>query len=253
MSIFWTSSPGILISRDNIRHMWPGRTMSYVDKLNAITRLAIVLAIVGYRMAGSIRALFAGLITVIGIVFIHSYYTKTGRRLFESVSDNDNDNESTDDKTEPSGTEGFSSNGNRGEKHISNVAELTTALKTNFSKTTPTNPLSNVLLTDIVDNPNKKSAPPAYQDKVYASINDNAKKMVKDINKDFPGIEDKLFGSLGENFDFDASMRQFHSTPNTRVSNNQDAFAQYCYGNMPSCKDGDVLMCSSSDSRYILP
>ena len=91
MSIFWTSSPGILISRDNIRHMWPGRTMSYVDKLNAITRLAIVLAIVGYRMAGSIRALFAGLITVIGIVFIHSYYTKTGRRLFESVSDNDND------------------------------------------------------------------------------------------------------------------------------------------------------------------
>jgi len=249
MSIFWTTSPGILISRDNIRYMWPGHTMSYIDKLNAITRLAIVLAIVGYRMTGSIRALIAGLITVIGIVFIHSHYIKTGRRLFEPVSEND----STDDKPEPSGTEGFSGNGNRGEKHISNVKELTTALNTNFSKTTPTNPLSNVLLTDIVDNPNKRSAPPAYQDKVYASINDNAKKMVKDINKDFPGIEDKLFGSLGENFDFDASMRQFHSTPNTRVSNNQDAFAQYCYGNMPSCKDGDVLMCSSSDSRHIFP
>jgi len=44
-------------------------------------------------------------------------------------------------------------------------------------------------------------------------------------------------------------MRQFSSTANTRIVNDQGAFAQFLYGNMPSCKDGDVMKCSSSDTR----
>jgi hypothetical protein len=218
--------------------------MTYAGKLNAITRLTIILAILGYRMTGSVRALVVGLVTLILIVLIHVYYTKTGHQLFDPFTQ-------SSPKAQDGEVEGFSGHSG-GKTNLSTAADLSAALGSNFSSPSPTNPLSNVLLTDIEDNPDKKSAPPAYQDRVYASINDNAKDMVKDINKDFPGIEDKLFGSLGENFDFDMSMRQFHSTPNTRVSNDQGAFAQYCYGNMPSCKDGDVLMCSSSDSRHTL-
>ena len=239
MTVFWTTKPGILISSDNIKQVWPTRAMTYVEKLNAITRLTIVLTVLTYGITGSIRSVIAGVVTMVLVVLIHSYYTRTGRRLFDPFTQDAADAQSGD-------VEGF--RGHSSEKtHIANATDLSASLGTQFSQPTPTNPLSNVLLTDIEDNPNKKSAPPAYQDKVYADINSNTMDMVKHSNKDFPGIEDKLFGSLGEKFDFDMSMHQFHSTPNTRVSNDQGAFAQFCYGNMTSCKDGDVLMCSSND------
>ena len=174
-------------------------------------------------------------------MIIHSYYVRTGRKLFSPFTQTESNDEHV---------EGFSGY-TREKTHIANASDLSAGLGTQFSQPTPSNPLSNVLLTDIQDNPDKKSAPPAYQDKVYADINHNTMDMIKQTNKSFPGIEEKLFGSLGEKFDFDMSMHQFHSTPNTRVSNDQGAFAQFCYGNMTSCKDGDVLMCSSTDHTRI--
>ena len=32
-------------------------------------------------------------------------------------------------------------------------------------------------------------------------------------------------------------MRNFYTMPNTQIPNNQKKFAEFCYGNMPSCKD----------------
>jgi len=239
MTVFWTTKPGILISSANIKQLLPTRTMTYIEKLNAITRLTIVITVLAYGLTGSIRSVVVGTLTIGIIVIIHSYYVRTGRKLFSPFIQNEKDGKSDN-------VEGFSGHSS-GKTHIANASDLSANLGTHFSQPTPTNPLSNVLLTDIQDNPDKKSAPPAYQDKVYADINHNTVDMIKKSNKSFPGIEEKLFGSLGEKFDFDMSMHQFHSTPNTRVSNDQGAFAQFCYGNMTSCKDGDVLMCSSSD------
>jgi hypothetical protein len=122
-------------------------------------------------------------------------------------------------------------------------------LDKHFSPTTPANPMSNVLLTDIEDNPDKKSAPPSFLPEVYGDINSATKNMVKNDHEDFPDMDKRLFGTLGENFDFDTSMRQFSSTANTRIVNDQGAFAQFLYGNMPSCKDGDVIKCSANDAR----
>jgi hypothetical protein len=45
-------------------------------------------------------------------------------------------------------------------------------------------------------------------------------------------------------------MRQFYTTPNTLVPNNQKDFAQFCYGNMASCKDGDTEMCLKATYRH---
>jgi hypothetical protein len=239
MTVFWTTKPGILISSNNIKQIWPTRSMSYVEKLNAITRLTCVLTILAYGVSGSIRPVFVGIVTIGIIVLIHMYYIRTGHKLFNPFDSNKNDSETGN-------VEGFSGHSS-GKTRIANASDLNAILGSQFSKPTPSNPLSNVLLTDIGDNPDKKPAPPAYQDKVYEEINNNTMDMVKQTNKDFPGIEEKLFGPLGEKFDFDMSMHQFHSTPNTRVSNDQGAFAQFCYGNMSSCKDGDVLMCSSDD------
>jgi hypothetical protein len=59
----------------------------------------------------------------------------------------------------------------------------------------------------------------------------------------------KLFGTLGDNVGFDASMRNFYPMPNTRIPNDQDAFAKFCYGEMKSCKEGDEFACGRINSR----
>ena len=82
-------------------------------------------------------------------------------------------------------------------------------------------------------------------------INDNTKEMVKILNPDQKNIDERLFKDLGDNFQFDQSMRIFNSNPNTLIPNDQTAFAEYCYGDMVSCKDGDALACERNVKTYI--
>ena len=46
--IFWISKPSILIDKTQISQIWPKPHMSYVERLNAITRLTILLTVLGY-------------------------------------------------------------------------------------------------------------------------------------------------------------------------------------------------------------
>lgn len=231
--IFWASKPLILIDRNQIGNIWPTPRMHYIEKLNAITRLTILLTILGYLVHPNTRIIMIGIATILIIVLIQLGYKKTGNKLFESQN------------KVVSNLEGF---GNAGSGRIlSTTQQLNAELNRNFSSTTPQNPMSNVLLTDIQDNPNKKSAPPSFLPEVHSNITSSAKKMVANVNKSNPNIDKRIFSGLGENFDFDTSMRQFTSTANTRIVNDQGAFAQFLYGNMPSCKDGDVMMCGSVD------
>ena len=59
----------------------------------------------------------------------------------------------------------------------------------------------------------------------------------------------RLFLDLGDNITFDRSMRNFYAMPNSQVPNNQTKFAEFCYGNMPSCKEGNEFQCSKKNSR----
>ena len=89
------------------------------------------------------------------------------------------------------------------------------------------------------ENPKRKPAAPSYNNEVQAEINDNVKS------------EDKrLFKNLGDNLSFENSMRNFYAMPNTQIPNNQREFAEFCYGNMPSCKEGDALQCSKNNALF---
>ena len=231
--IFWATNPFILIDRNQIANIWPRPNMHYVEKLNAITRLTILLTILGYLVHPSSRTIMLGIATVLLIVLIQINYKKSGNKLFETK------NKSI------SNLEGF---GNAGSgKIFSTTQQINKEISHNFSPTTAENPMSNVLLTDIQDNPDKKSAPPSFLPEVQTNITSSTKKMIENVNKSNPNIDKRIFSGLGENFEFDTSMRQFTSTANTRVVNDQGAFAQFLYGNMPSCKDGDVMMCGAND------
>jgi hypothetical protein len=133
-----------------------------------------------------------------------------------------------------------------------NPISFDSIVKPNFSKPTKYNPMSNVLLTDITDNPDKIPAPPSFNETVSNDIDDATKKAVQMLNPGIDNTTKQLYGDdIIENINFDNSMRAFYSTPNSRVTNDQTAFANYLYGDMPSCKTGDAFACVQDNLRYV--
>jgi len=63
-------------------------------------------------------------------------------------------------------------------------------------------------------------------------------------------LDSRLFRDLGDNFDFDQSMRSFYATANTSIPNDQTAFADFLYGDMISCKEGNAFACSRENPRW---
>ena len=43
INIFWANDPYVLIDGDKIKNIWPKENMGYIEKLNSITRLIIIL------------------------------------------------------------------------------------------------------------------------------------------------------------------------------------------------------------------
>ena len=132
---------------------------------------------------------------------------------------------------------------------------LKSILKSDFKEGNRKNPFSNVLLTQINDEPNRLAAPPAFNPNVEETITNDVKKAVQFMNPDIDNTNKQLFGSLWENFRLDNSNRVFFSTPNTRVANDQGAYAKYLYGAMPSAKGStmeDNIQREKDNYRYTL-
>jgi Family of unknown function (DUF5762) len=237
-STFWTNDTFILLNKDRILQLWPASSMSYEEKLNAITRLVIILTILGYIFTMSINIVLVGVVTLILIFALY----KTHKHKV------------TSDMLTESSKEGFSGIDikNQEEGVSINPETLKPFLKSEFMQVNKKNPLGNVLLTEIVDNPNRKSAPPSFNTEVYEDINNSTKKMVQSLNPGIKNTNKQLYGDLGEQFEFDQSQWSFYSTPNTKIPNDQGAFANYLYGDMPSCRDGDAFACLQDNIRYNL-
>ena len=129
---------------------------------------------------------------------------------------------------------------------------LETFPKENFYNTNKKNPLSNVLLTEIMDEPNRKAAPPSFNPDIQEDITKTTKKTVQFLNPDIKNTNKQLFSSLTDKFNLDQSNRAFFTNPNTKIPNDQGAFAEFLYGDMPSCKDGDGIQCVKDSYRYTL-
>lgn len=221
---FWINNPYILIDSQEITKLWPLEYMNQNEKLNAVSRLIILLTIIGTIITKNINILISGVVCIFIII------------VFNLLQ-----NRKLDNKDLTKITEGFSN------------PDLYNTLKHNFTNPNKDNPLMNVNLTEIQDNPERLDAAPSYNKMVEKNINESTKEFIKQ-SSDNKDIKDKLFNSLGDNlgndFEFEQSMRQFYTTANTRVCNNQAAFANFCYGNMASCRDGDVEKCIRNNPRH---
>lgn len=205
MTEFWLVNPNILLDKNFITEIWPKDNFDLARKLNAITRIIILMGILGYYLTKSPFIPISAVVSLIILVIIF----KSKKVIIKEGVTNMNTN-----------------NGN-----------LKEILKKEFTMPTQKNPVMNVLMNEYKDNPNRKPAAPIYNDEVHQEMNKNAKSKT----------DKRLFKNLGDNISFENSMRNFYAMPNTQIPNNQKDFALFCYGNMPSCKEGNELQCSKNN------
>ena len=182
MVSFWLENPNALLNKNYITEVWPNSDFDLGRKLNAITRLIIILAILGYFLTKSLYIPVSAFVSLIVLVIIYKSKSKETQK------------------------EGF----NLGFNTIQPNKDLEQILQKEFTMPTKKNPVMNVLMNEYKESPNRKPAAPAYNDEVHEEINEKAKTQDK-----------RLYKNLGDNLSFENSMRNFYAMPNTQIPNNQ--------------------------------
>ena len=113
----WLNNPAVLLKKGQLNQIWPREYMSRNEKINAITRLVIILTLLGFLVTQSYNFLFTGLVTlgVIAALYYAKEYKQDNKGVVQSTA------------------EGFTN------------PEVYQALKSNFTNPTNKNPFLNVL------------------------------------------------------------------------------------------------------------
>jgi hypothetical protein len=215
---FWSNDPTILFNKEYIFELWPMTSMCYEQKLNSISRLIILLTILGYILTMSKRVIVVGILT---LLVIYVLFTMRKEKITKNMLEN----------FDIQGNEVTGMFDNKPKSFI-NPVTLDAVLTTEFKEGNKKNPFSNVLLPQINDEPNRKAAPPSFNVDVDEDITKNVKRAVQMMNPGIKNTNYQLFGDLWQKFQLDQSNRVFYSTPNTRVANDQGAYAQYLYNDL---------------------
>ena len=146
--------------------LWPTQQMTFEAKLNAISRLIIVISILGFLFTRNFNLLIIGIIT---LAIIFTLYRLRKQKLVSSFVKK----------------EGFTLNSlknSSSDKVTTNPITMESLLRSNFHPTTKKNPFGNVLLTDINDTPNRLAAAPSFNPDVYEDITNATKKQTQMLN-----------------------------------------------------------------------
>jgi hypothetical protein len=253
---FWSNEPTILFNTDNILQVWPQPAMSFEAKLNAISRFVIVLSVLGFVFTMRPHFLVIGAITLAIILSLYRYRKQTIVKGLTENFDNQNQDSKDDDKKKKKGN-----NRNKNVRKITpttfttDPVTLESMLRSDFHPTTKQNPFGNVLLTDIMDEPERKAAAPSFNPDVHEDITTAVKKQTQMLNPDIISTNKQLYGDLKDNYDLDMSMQRFYSTANSRVTNDQGAYSAFLFGSMYSAKEDTpegAMMRVKDNYRYTL-
>ena len=240
---FWFNDPTIIFNKDSMFQLWPTSDLTFEAKLNAISRTVIVLSVLGFLFTRKTNFLIIGTITLAIIV---SLYKFRKNNIVKNLV-------KQEEGFQVHGTESLGSVSSS--RMTTNPVTLETVLRSEFHPTTKKNPFGNVLLTDIMDTPDRKAAAPSFNPDVYDDITSAAKKQTQMLNPGIINTNKQLFGDLKNNYDLDKSMMRFYSTANTKIANDQGAFSNYLYGSMFSSKESTpegAMMRQKNSYRYIL-
>jgi len=221
----WLKDPTILLKQDQLKNIWPVATMTAAEKVNAVSRLIILLSMVGYLLTLSPKIFYIAFITLAIISLL--YFVQPNKYL----------------KRRP---EGFSNQLPGVYPSFTNPA-VYEATKEAYVKPTDNNPLMNVLIPEIYYDPKRKPAAPSFNPTVEKEINRSVQNF---IGKKFhdKNIDKKLFHDLGDQMELDRSMLPWTATANTQVPNDVKAYRDYLYGDMISGKEGNPFALERTSS-----
>ena len=228
---FWLNEPTILFDKKQIMEIWPNPNMSNMEKLNAISRFVIIASLLGYLITLNIGIIFVGIITLAVIAIL--YHVQSNKIIADEKAK----------ELPPKIKESFTN------------AILYNEVKDDYTNPKENNPMMNVLLPEISYNPTRNEAAPAFNAEVEKNINNSTKDYVVDSSfsdestKQKEYIKRKLFSDLGDSYTFDYSMRNFYTNPNTTIPNDQEGFANFCFGDMISAKEGNEFALGRNQPR----
>ena len=227
---FWSENPNILLDTRYVLEFFPTENMSFNQKLNAVTRIVLMLTVFSYLVTKKMNIIIVSVVSIVCIYLM--YYSHKGGKS-EGFGKGTNDLVKTYNRHGP-------------------LVEINPEFDSTFQQSTPTNPLSNVLISDYDYNPNRKPAQPSYTETGNQTILDETKKTIQSMHPGQPDIDKKLFQDVTENLELEQSMRQFYSTANTTIPNDQTSFAEFCYGDMISAKEGNAFASVRNNPRHNL-
>lgn len=189
---FFVSDPTILISKDRLIEFVPTKSMSVEEKLNAVARLSLYSGVLLMLIYKDFNMIYITLITLTLMYLIHEYYpglVQTGGNVPEELA------------------------------HMEGKLQLPSA----------SNPFMNVMLSDYIQNPDKKPAADVDNPHVRKEIE---RHFNQGLNRDIDDIWQK------EN-----SQRQYYTMPSTTIPNDRSSFMNWCFSTPYSCKDGNIANC----------
>lgn len=104
-----------------------------------------------------------------------------------------------------------------------------TNIESHVQMPTENNPFMNVLVTDYVDNPQRKPAGDLDIPKVQQQANNY--------------FSQGLYRDINDVWDKSNSQRQFYTNPSTTIPNDRDSFMKWCWSTPYTCKDGNLARC----------
>lgn len=225
---FWIHDIKELFPADFMTKLFPRPEMTSQEKLNSITRIVILMTILGYIITRNNNFLLTGIVTI-GSIIVLNYIQ------------NDREN-----------VEGFGV----ATMEATKAARDRMLNPANYTQPTPENPAMNVMPADIYDNPERPPAAhpanPEIATKMAIAVKDLAVRGRRENNQDKDAkLDPRLYQDMEDERVFDHSMRSFQPTANTQIPNDQGAFAEYLYGNMVSCKEGNEIACMRNNQRHI--
>jgi hypothetical protein len=218
---FWVQNPAVLFRKESILSVWPKQGDTLAARYNAMTRLVILLIIVGYMITRRQMMLIGGALLLVAIVMAYYYQVSASGAMAMG-------------KREDGGALGA------GVREGFTNPALYSTVKPLFTTPTKENPIMNVQLPEIQDNPMRKQAAPLYNRAVEKEADDAVKS----------NLDPRIFMDVGDEVNFNSFMRNFYANPSTTIPNDQGSFMQFLYGNMPSCKEGDGLQCEKKNYRH---
>jgi len=214
-TVYWLENPKILFDKGSITELWPTSSMTYIEKMNTLSRLIVFLTIIGMIVFRSLNILIIGLIVLCVLTYLYNkkIINEKGKELYDSTSYNNDKKENK--KTNKDTKENFETMlpWKNNEVVLSNDKPI-------YNK----NPLNNHLVSDSIGAESKVK-------KTNNKINNTV--LLDTIRNNASNISDiKLNDDLDTSVNLDRHSMRYYKIPTYDKST-----LQYLTGNSATVKD----------------